>query len=141
MQDLLEGVQLLALVLDTEGNVTFCNDQVLLVTGLTKEELMGANWLARMVPEREQDKWRTAFESTLSGGNGPFRMGVPLLTKAGARLLISWDCILLRCPCGEVTGTARISPKSESMKRSSIKTRKWSASDALQEESPMISTI
>src|SRR6516162_946211 len=75
---------------------------------MTRDELLGANWFARMIPEREQDKWRTAFESTLSCSNGPFRMEVPLLTKAGARLLISWDCILLRGARGEVTGMASL---------------------------------
>ena len=108
MQALLEGAHILALVLDTEGKVTFCNNQLLLVTGMTRDELLGANWFARMIPEREQRKWRTAFGSTLSCSNGPFRMEVPLLTKAGARLLISWDCILLRGARGEVTGMASL---------------------------------
>jgi PAS domain S-box-containing protein len=108
MQDLLESVHLLAVVLSVEGKVTFCNDRLLSVTGLTREELLGANWFATMIPEREQDKWRTAFESSLSRGDGPFRMEVPLLTKGGARLLISWDCILLRGARGEVTGTASL---------------------------------
>ena len=75
---------------------------------MTRDELLGANWFARMIPEREQDKWRTAFKSNLSCSNGSFRMEVPLLTKAGARLLISWDCILLRGARGEVTGMASL---------------------------------
>jgi PAS domain S-box-containing protein len=107
MRDLLEGAHLLAIVLDTEGQVTYCNDQLLLMAGLTSQEIMGANWLAKMVPPQDQHKWRTAFESALSGDNGPFRMEVPLLTKGGVRL-IAWDCILLRDARGEVTGAASL---------------------------------
>jgi PAS domain S-box-containing protein len=107
MEDLLEGVHLLALVLDTDGKVTFCNDQLLLLTGLSREELIGLNWFAKMIAERDQYKWKTAIESGLARDNGPFRMEIPLLTKVGTRL-ISWDCILLRGARGEVTGTASL---------------------------------
>ena len=107
MEDLLEGVHLLALVLDTEGKVTFCNDQLLLLTGMTREEVMNSSWLTNMISERDQCNWKTAFESALDGGKRPFRMEVPLLTKYGTRL-IAWDCIVLRGAEGEVSGTASL---------------------------------
>ena len=107
MEDLLESVHLLALVLDTEGKVTFCNDQLLLLTGMTRDDLISSTWLTSILSERDQHKWKTACESALRGENGPFRMEIPLLTKFGIRL-IWWDCIVLRGPEREVTGTASL---------------------------------
>jgi signal transduction histidine kinase/CheY-like chemotaxis protein len=93
--------------LDSEGKVTFCGDQLLLLTGGTKDELMSSSWLTNIFSERDQHNWETALESAIAGDNRPFRMEVPLPTKSGTRL-ISWDCIVLRGYEAEVTGLASL---------------------------------
>jgi PAS domain S-box-containing protein len=108
MRDLLEGVHLLALVLDTDGKITLCNDPLLRLTGWTRDELIGKDWFLTMVSDRERDKSRARFLSALSGGAARFRVQVPIVTKSGSRLLTSWDCMLQRGPGGELTGLASI---------------------------------
>jgi two-component system, cell cycle sensor histidine kinase and response regulator CckA len=108
MRDLLEGVYLLALVLNTDGKIKFCNDYLLRLTGWTRDELIGKDWFLTMVSDRERDEQRAKFLSALSRGAARFRAEAPIVTKSGSRLLISWDCMLQRGPRGELTGLASI---------------------------------
>ena len=53
----LEGAQMLALMLDEDGCITFCNDYLLKALGYTKEEIIGRQGLDFVVEEdREQSR-------------------------------------------------------------------------------------
>jgi PAS domain-containing protein len=43
-RDLLETARLISITLDEQGNITFCNDYLLALTGWTQEEILGRNW-------------------------------------------------------------------------------------------------
>ncbi|TMB86036.1 MAG: PAS domain S-box protein, partial [Chloroflexi bacterium] len=43
-REILERVQLIAVMVDRTGLITFCNDHLLRLTGWTREELLGRNW-------------------------------------------------------------------------------------------------
>src|SRR3989442_3797351 len=43
-REILERVQLIAVMIDRTGLITFCNDHLLRLTGWTRAELLGRNW-------------------------------------------------------------------------------------------------
>jgi PAS domain-containing protein len=45
-----DKMDLVALILDVQGNVTFCNQYLLGLIGWRKEEILGRNWCDMCVP-------------------------------------------------------------------------------------------
>ena len=45
-----------AILLDCEGHITFCNDYLLNLTDWKKEELLGRNWFEVCVPDEKRKK-------------------------------------------------------------------------------------
>ena len=107
-RELLETVQLVAVMLDTAGRITFCNDFLLRLTGWSATEAMGRNWFDLFVPEREREELRSVFVRGLAQGDLPPHYDNPIRTRSGASRLIAWDNTLLRSPQGEVVGTASL---------------------------------
>jgi PAS domain S-box-containing protein len=98
-REMLERVELLAVLLDLDGRVTFCNDYLCRVTGWTREELMGQDWFELMIP--------ADIRAGLRSGHSPHQEN-EILARDGCRLLISWDNTTLRGPYGELSGTASL---------------------------------
>ena len=53
-RNLLETIQLVAVMLDCDGNITFCNDYLLNLTGWSRDEVLGKSWLDIFIPEEER---------------------------------------------------------------------------------------
>jgi diguanylate cyclase (GGDEF)-like protein/PAS domain S-box-containing protein len=89
-RDTLEGVNLLALQLDLDGIVTFCNDHVCEVTGWAREELVGRNWYETVGPLERQDAFLEAVRADdLEDGSEEL-----LRTRhAGDRVILWWDTV------------------------------------------------
>jgi diguanylate cyclase (GGDEF)-like protein/PAS domain S-box-containing protein len=103
-RDTLEGVNLLALQLDLEGNVTFCNDHVCEVTGWSREELVGRSWYDTVGPvEREESFLRAVREDDLEDGSEE-----RLRTRAGGDRVIKWWDSVSRAADGAVVGVNSI---------------------------------
>ena len=98
-REMLERVELLALLLDGAGNVTFCNDFFCRVTGWTREQLMGNHYVDLLIPEGARETMGNQLE--------PHREN-EILTADGRRLLIAWDNTALRGPSGEFAGMASL---------------------------------
>ncbi len=98
-REMMERVELLAVLLDLDCRVTFCNDYLCRVTGWTREELMGQDWFEMMIPVESR--------AALRRGHTPHHEN-EILARDGRRLLISWDNTTLRGPSGEISGTASL---------------------------------
>ncbi|MGO9094014.1 MAG: PAS domain S-box protein [Bryobacteraceae bacterium] len=107
-RELLETVQLVAVMLDTAGDITFCNDYLLRLTGWSATEAMGQNWFDLFVPAREREETRSMFALGLAQKDLPAHHENPILTRNGVSRLIAWDNTLLRSPQGRVVGTASL---------------------------------
>jgi PAS domain S-box-containing protein len=105
---LLESVQLVALMLDREGTITFCNDYLLQVTGWSRDEVLSKNWFESFLPPDIRNTTRSFFERSVAEASGPFYYENPIVTRGGARRLIVWDNSILRDEEGAVIGTASI---------------------------------
>jgi len=106
-RELLEKVNLIAVILDIEGKVAFCNDYLLELTGYKSEELIGQNWFDLMIPEGILVVKEVFMDGLKNGGIAP-RFENPILTKSGAKLDIAWSNVVQRNHEGLVMGVASI---------------------------------
>lgn len=106
-REILEKIYLFAVMLDTHGRVTFCNDHFLSATGWYQNEVLGQNWfeffLSTEMSRRSQEYTRALEQGTLVS-----RHENEILTRANQTLLVAWSNILLRDENGNVIGSASI---------------------------------
>jgi PAS domain S-box-containing protein len=107
-REMLERVRLIAVGLDTSGNVTFCNDFVLSLTGWQRDEVIGKNWFEHFLPDEVRDQTRQLFLTSIRTGSFPPHFENEIQTRQGARRLIRWSNRVLRDPHGAVSGTSSI---------------------------------
>jgi PAS domain S-box-containing protein len=106
LRELLENVNLLAVGLDAHGNITFCNDFLLKLTGWRREEVIGQNWFDLFVPFLPDLK--QSFDSLIRGEAVLPHYENEIATRASERRLINWNNTLLRDREGRVIGTTSI---------------------------------
>jgi PAS domain S-box-containing protein len=106
-RDFLENVNLMALFLDADGKVTFCNPFLLKLTGYTREEIIGSNWFELMVPDSDPEA-RKEFLNGLRIGEVASHFEIPILTKNKELRYILWNNTVLKNDSCSVIGTASI---------------------------------
>jgi PAS domain S-box-containing protein len=121
-REMLENLGLIAVTLDREGGITFCNDFLLRLSGWKREELMGANWFTTFIPGAD-DETRKLFFDTISAGEVPPHHENSIRTKAGELRHIVWNNTMLRGVSGEVVGTASIGEDATDRKRAEASLR------------------
>jgi len=105
--DLLENVNLIAIILDINGNITFCNPYLLQLTQYTLEELLGCSWYNLLVP-KELTEARSVFFNGITSGDIAKHYENPIVTKNGELRYILWNNTILRDSSGTAIGTASI---------------------------------
>jgi PAS domain S-box-containing protein len=105
---LLESVNLLAVILDEYGRVTFCNDCVLRTTNWRREEVLGGNWFDFFLPVEDRLREQQGFLDTLASGAPKPGFENVIMTRDGERRYVAWDSTLLRSPEGAVVGLAAV---------------------------------
>lgn len=106
-RELLEEVNLIAIIIDNEGRITFCNNYTLQLTGYSREELIGQNWFDKMIPESSQDV-KDIFNQGLRDGIIIPRYENPIMTKSGIILDIMWSNVAQRGADNTFSGIASI---------------------------------
>ncbi len=107
-RDLLENVHLLAVMLDNEGNITFCNDYLLNLTGWAKEEVLNKNWFELFLPDDVGQTDYLTFIAGVAAGALPSHYENSILTREGNLRHIVWDNSILQDSEGQTIGTACI---------------------------------
>jgi len=102
----LESVRALAITLDRDGNVTFVNDHALALTGWTRDEIMGTNWIDRVIPDPEPAK--TFFAHVMRTGELTTHSEAVIRLRDGTDRLIAWDNIPLHDDTGTMIGVASL---------------------------------
>jgi PAS domain S-box-containing protein len=103
---MLENVQLVSAMLDQGGNITFCNDFFLRLTGWKRDEIMGQNWCELFVPPEQYNS--DLFSSQVAKRAVPPHHENEIITKTGQRRMISWNNTLLLDVAGNPIGVATI---------------------------------
>jgi diguanylate cyclase (GGDEF)-like protein/PAS domain S-box-containing protein len=105
--DLLNNVELAAVMLDGAGLITYCNDYLLRLSGWKIEEVIGKDWFVLFAPPVLGDL-KTTFRALLADRSDAREAEGEIFTRSGERRLIRWSNSVLRSPGGAVTGTASI---------------------------------
>jgi PAS domain S-box-containing protein len=102
---LLENSDVIALMLDVSGKVTFANDAYVRTSGLSRDQLIGLDWFASALAPAIRDGVRKRFLDDVGRGTVAPRFELGIVTRAGeTRQLLSTNT-LLRAPDGTIEGT------------------------------------
>jgi PAS domain S-box-containing protein len=104
--DMLDNVELISLMLDASGGITYCNDHFLHVTGWQREEVIGRSWFELFVPP-ELDL-RPAYAALLASQPDMRHRDNEIVIRSGARRVIRWNNTVLKSGAGDVIGTASL---------------------------------
>ncbi len=105
--EMLENVELVSLMLDREGRITYCNQYLLRLTGWRREEVLGRSFFEVLIPS-DLDDLRGLFATLVANAPEARHHENEILTRAGGRRLIRWNNSVLRSADGEVVGVAAI---------------------------------
>ncbi len=94
----------LRLTLDSQGTVQFASPGMLVVLGLTGEELIGKDWINHTVPEGSRKETRSIHQDLLAGELASKCHQNPVLTAEGNTIVISWCKRALKNGKGERIG-------------------------------------
>jgi diguanylate cyclase (GGDEF)-like protein/PAS domain S-box-containing protein len=108
MRDILENVQLIAVLRDTKGEITFVNEFFLELVGAPEEEVVGRNWFDTFIPLDEREVERRSFLDRIRVGIVIPHEESEVFTRHEERRLISWNNTLLHDLDGNVIGSASI---------------------------------
>ena len=103
-REMLENVQLIAVLLDLDGRVTFCNEFLLQITGYKRDEVLGCDWFEKFVTDVRTDV-RETFLQALKHGEIAAQYENPIRTKSGAERFIRFSNTFLRDAQGKIIGT------------------------------------
>jgi PAS domain S-box-containing protein len=105
--EMLENVELIAMTLDKECRVTFCNDYLLDLTGWRREEVIGFDWCDKFLPKSKASV-RELFFSTIGTGTTPLHHENLIMTRSGETRDIAWNNTTLRDAADNIIGIASI---------------------------------
>ena len=108
MRDILENVQLLAVLLDRDGIITYCNPFFLELVGYEEEDVIGREWFGAFVAEEDRESGRATLRDRMQLGAVVAHEEGSIVTRHGDRRVITWSNTVLREWTGDVTGTASI---------------------------------
>ena len=124
--DLLGNVEMVSMMLDTEGRITYCNDYLLRLTGWRRDEVIGQNWFERFVPSHRDDT-RVVFANLLAGDLSSRHHENEILTRTGEERLVQWHNTVLCSATGDVIGSASLGEDITERKRAEAKLHLQSA--------------
>jgi PAS domain S-box-containing protein len=107
-REMLDNLELVAIMMDRDGRITYCNDYFLHLTGWQREEVIAADWFERFLPPENVDEMRTAFAGLLAKRRAIRHYSNEILTRSGERRLLQWNNSLIYSASGEIIGTASI---------------------------------
>jgi PAS domain S-box-containing protein len=108
MADVLEAMHLLVVLLDPDGLIAFCNHYFYNLTGWTPDELLGQNWLAKLIPKEEHGRLQSEFTIGELTPEAPIHFESTLVGADGSRRHLECDSTTLWRSHGEVAARAII---------------------------------
>lgn len=107
-RELLENIQLIAVTLDPSGNVMFCNDYLLHLTGWQRHDVLGSNWFDRFIPPELSTSVKQLFSQGVESGNITGHFENAIITRDGTYRHIVWNNTVLHGPDRSIAGIASI---------------------------------
>ncbi|MDW7732777.1 MAG: PAS domain S-box protein [Methanolobus sp.] len=88
---ILENIRLVAVTLDPEGKVIFCNDFLLDLTGWKREEVLNKAWFELFLPTEIVPEVKSVFINTIETADFPSYYENEIITKDKKRRTIAWN--------------------------------------------------
>jgi diguanylate cyclase (GGDEF)-like protein/PAS domain S-box-containing protein len=126
LSDLLNNVELVAMILDRDATVDYCNDYFLKLTGWCREDVLGGNYFERFVPLDCRKELTDVYASMLADPRRFRHQENALLTRSGEHRLIRWNNSVLRSEKGEVIGITSIGEDITEQQRSDVHIKRLS---------------
>jgi PAS domain S-box-containing protein len=104
---MLENMHLVAVMVDRDARVTYCNQFFLDVTGWCRKEVLGRNWFGVFKPPDEYGVQRV-FSDMLDDKPAAWHNENPIRTKSGELRYIRWNNTSIRDSDGSVSGVASV---------------------------------
>lgn len=104
--ELLDDAPVIAITLDEQGNLVFCNNYLLQLTGWEREEILSKNWCDLFVPPMQYPA--EVYKAQIREGLIPTRYENEILTRHGVRRLIAWCNTMVFDATGKAIATASI---------------------------------
>jgi PAS domain S-box-containing protein len=108
LQDLLDPLNLLAVVVRADGRIAYCNDCFLVRTGWRRDELIGEPFLERCVPADSRAIVEPILARAIHTASVPAHYEHAILTRDGSRRLIGWSHIVLHGAEGRFAALASL---------------------------------
>ena len=105
-REMLENLDLIAIIVDLQGTVTFCNDYLLKITGWSRQEIIGADGYSLLLPNPAEA--RQILIESVRTGQIPAHADFPIKTRTGELREVTWNNTVLRDATGNIIGTASI---------------------------------
>jgi PAS domain S-box-containing protein len=106
--DTLTNIEMIAVMADMKGDITFCNDYLLRLTDWKREEVIGKNWYEMFLPDTEKSKVSELLDDVQPTGEILLHMENEIKMRSGECRLVQWTNTTLRGPHGEVIGVAAL---------------------------------
>lgn len=94
-REMLYNIKMVAFILDQQGQLAFCNEYFLHLSGWKREEAIGQNWGELFLPEDIRERDMRIINRSLEQKKAPSYGESELQTKTGERKTILWNNILL----------------------------------------------
>ncbi len=107
-RELLENLKMIAVLLDLDGKILFCNDYLLELTDYKRDEVLGLNWFDIFLPDDDRDETKKLFLESAHQGTIPSHFENDIITRSGEKRFIFWNNTTLRDSTGNIFGTASI---------------------------------
>jgi len=107
-ENLLETANSLIVTLDCDANITTFNKYAEKITGYTKQEVIGKNWVDIFIPQDNKKAIPKVFKNVLELMPDASRHENPIVKKNGDQLLISWSNNITHDSAGIINGLLSI---------------------------------
>jgi PAS domain S-box-containing protein len=106
-RDLLDNVNLIAVTIDHNARITYCNQFFLRLTGWSFEEIEGRDWHEVFVPPSIEDL-RPLFADMFRDLSDSWHHENDVLTRNGERRTVRWNNMLLRDAHGKAVAAGSV---------------------------------
>jgi PAS domain S-box-containing protein len=105
--EMLDGVDMLAITVDADGRLVYCNDALLRLTGWERDAVIGQSWARQFLPP-DSPELRDFLQGQQAGATWPARSEGHVVTRSGERRLVRWSHAALVGPDGATFGRSSI---------------------------------
>ncbi|MGF1457570.1 MAG: PAS domain S-box protein [Leptolyngbyaceae cyanobacterium] len=107
-RNVLETLTLVAIMLDRQGKILFCNDYLLSLTGWNCDEVLGQSWAEQFLPADIRPVLQQWLQQTFEQQIFPSYYENEIVTREGDRRLIAWNNTVQRDSAGQVLSLTSI---------------------------------